>query len=622
MQASVVLERGLCGQYTGKTERWKEATLSVCADLRVLEILVKKDLKEFPLADFSFHYSHVAEGKLTLRYAKKDFQLLVQGNPLQMRQLAQEVFAVTQECKRKRITGRGYDTAYAATAPKRRKLDEADKRMSAKVVNAAFEGIDTLSEEQRKVCEAVLDGENVFFTGGAGTGKSFLLQQLLKLLDPDVTAVTASTALSACQIGGMTIHQWSGVGRGEGDVATLAAQLKGKREALQRWRSSKTLVIDEISMVDGRLFEKLDVLSRVVRKDKRPFGGLQLVLCGDFLQLPPVSRRDDDGVKFCFEVMAWRKGIQRTFVLTEIFRQQGDRAFCDVLNEVRRGHLSTRGLKLLRTRLVAGSMLGTSNMVRLMSLRSEVERVNDRELSLLKGDPLVFSAVDNGPPDLDFDKMCMAKRVVALKKGAQVILIKTLDAHRKLVNGTKGRVIDFVGSCNLARPVVLFQSIGVQLVIGPEVFEVRMEKRLIGTRMQLPLDLGWAVSIHKSQGMTLDEVEMGLGTIFEDGQTYVALSRARKLDGLHLIGEEDQLQKAVRANPKCVRFYDWLQQEEKRDTQQKENANTQDNLMRNSQGQQQIETRDKNLNSPESRINNSPESHIDNSQQQNSLAQA
>jgi len=304
----------------------------------------------------------------------------------------------------------------------------------------------------------------------------------------------------------------------------------------------------------------LEVLARAVRGSQKPFGGIQLVLTGDFMQLPPVVAKGRE-VKFCFEAPAWRS-VTRTFELTEVFRQKGDDTFTDILNQVRFGELSEEFERLLRERLVAYEGRGNRAVTRLMPLRSEVESVNVRALLALRSESVIFLAVDSGSPD-QLDHLTGARRVLELKVGALVILNRTIDLRRRLVNGAQGVVIGFEGAGALRLPVVSFHTAGehgtgVEVAIAMETFEARCGAKALGSRLQLPLELAWAVSVHKSQGMTLSAVEVCLDNVFEHGQTYVALSRARSLDGVFLLGSGESLRRSVRVNPKCLAFHKGL----------------------------------------------------------------
>jgi len=572
------LERGLNNVLSRRA--WPRAEVAVNADTRVLSLLAgRSDLHEFPLEDCTLHHSRVTAGYLGVRFTKRDCQLLLNGRPEGTCRLFKEILAATRGIQR-RATGPVEKYKFLDGVPsklmRRRVLaatleggasagaGEEKFRGTGALGGLSAEAADLLTAEQRAVCEAALRGESLFFTGGAGTGKSFLLRQLLQVLDGSCTAVTASTALAASQLGGITLHKWAAVGRGEGSVVDLAAELKGRREALARWRRTRTLVIDEISMVDGDLFEKLEILSRAIRGSDLPFGGLQLILAGDFLQLPPVQRTEGGGslgfnereapTRFCFEVRAWQKAVKRTFELTEVFRQKGDADFCRVLNEIRFGELSEESVRMLAPRLVAGTGSAGNDVTRLMPLRFEVESVNSLALAALPGQLVCFEAIDEGDP-AELDQLTGARRNVELRVGALVMLTRTVSARRRLVNGAQGKVVAFTGAGSLRLPVVNFQEAGVEVAIGRETFEAKCGARTLGVRAQLPLELAWAVSVHKSQGMTLSAVEVSMERIFEHGQVYVALSRARSLDGLYLVGSEENLRRHVHAEPRCVAFH-------------------------------------------------------------------
>lgn len=421
----------------------------------------------------------------------------------------------------------------------------------------------SLNAEQRRVLFLVHKGHSVFFTGGAGVGKTYLLRQLFKSLDPSGTARTASTGLAATHIQGTTLHHFAGGGALDDDVAGVVARIRRKPDVIMRWRSTRTLVIDEISMVDADLFDRLEHVARVIREDERPWGGLQLIVSGDFLQLPPVSSGEP---KFAFEALSWKRSVPHCISLQQVYRQ-ADPVFAQLLNEVRMGFCSDVAVRLLSQRVVRmgdaerelveavkdGRDVGTA----LMPLRAQVQQVNERALREATGETRVFAAQDRGWTSECSDSVFGAKQQLILKEGAQVILTKTISSSEGLVNGATGIVTRFEDKTGF--PLVLFSTTRGQgaVLVEPATWHVKLGSST-ASRQQLPLDTAWAISIHKSQGMTLERVDAALGKVFEYGQAYVALSRARTLDGLRLVGENIDLKRVVKANPKCVAFYQQL----------------------------------------------------------------
>ncbi|XP_066480151.1 ATP-dependent DNA helicase PIF1 [Tiliqua scincoides] len=412
-----------------------------------------------------------------------------------------------------------------------------------------------LSQEQSMVLRAILSGKNVFFTGSAGTGKSYLLKKIVASLPPNGTFATASTGVAACQIGGTTLHAFAGIGSGKAPLhqCTELAQRPGVR---QQWLSCRHLIIDEISMVEGEFFDKLEAVARAVRKCEDPFGGIQLIICGDFLQLPPVSKATSQP-KFCFQTKSWRKCIHLNMELTEV-RRQTDKAFISLLNAVRLGRCTeevTRQLTLTATHKVErDGILAT----RLCTHKDDVELTNARRLQELPGEPRSFKAVDSDPVLMNIlDAQCPVSSMIELKQGAQVMLTKNLDVSRGLVNGARGVVIGFETE-GKGLPKVRFLC-GITNVVGLERWVIKGPGGTYLSRQQLPLKLAWAISIHKSQGMSLDCVEISLARVFEHGQAYVALSRARSLMGLRVLDFDPNV---VRANPYVLQFYGQLRREQ------------------------------------------------------------
>uniref|UniRef100_A0AAR2J1G2 ATP-dependent DNA helicase PIF1 n=1 Tax=Pygocentrus nattereri TaxID=42514 RepID=A0AAR2J1G2_PYGNA len=407
-----------------------------------------------------------------------------------------------------------------------------------------------LSREQTAVLNAVLSGKNVFFTGSAGTGKSFLLKRIIGSLPPKSTYATASTGVAACHIGGTTLHSFAGIGSGSAPLEQCLelAQRPGVR---QHWTSCKHLIIDEISMVEAQFFDKLEAIARSIRRSTEPFGGIQLIVCGDFLQLPPVTKGKEKP-SFCFQARTWRKCVHVNMELTEV-RRQTDRTFISLLQAVRVGRVTeevtSQLLKSANNCIERDGILAT----RLCTHKDDVELTNENKLKQLP----VFEAVDSDPMLVKtIDAQSPVGAILQLKVGAQVMLTKNLDVQRGLVNGARGVVVDFLPG-NQGLPRVRFLCGAVE-VMKRERWVFKAGGGLYLSRQQLPLKLAWAISIHKSQGMTLDCVEISLARVFESGQAYVALSRARSLEGLRVMDFDPRV---VQADLDVLLFYKKLRKE-------------------------------------------------------------
>ena len=461
--------------------------------------------------------------------------------------------------------------------------------MESNVTKATVQVQPTLSEEQLTIIKAALSGESVFFTGSAGTGKSFVLRMLVKALKkkysvPHSVFVTAPTGIAACNVGGITLHSFAGVGLGKGSAHFLAESILKHDVKAANWQQCKVLVIDEVSMLDGHFMDKLDVIGRRVRDEPDlPFGGIQLILCGDFYQLPPVHV--DNGACFAFESKVWKSAVTQSFELSQVYRQQ-DPVFVKCLNELRRGTLSEETTRVLLA--TSSNPLTETNSERtiipttLYSHNVDVDHENHARLEELSGACITYKArdtVSNKAMQRMMDKM-PAPDSLQLKIGAQVILTKNIAFDMGLANGTRGVVIDFqvipidnpyivkskLAACNTdtayrvdspycKMPVIQFllpHGKTLKKRIGPEKWTVEDGSKVIGERMQLPLRLAWALSIHKSQGMTIGLLETNVGRCFDYGQCYVALSRAVSLEHLCV---KDFDTKRVRVHPKVAKFH-------------------------------------------------------------------
>ncbi|KAM6327158.1 ATP-dependent DNA helicase PIF1 [Podargus strigoides] len=433
-------------------------------------------------------------------------------------------------------------------APSRLRGGEARGERPAKVPCAGRRLPARLSAEQEAVLGAVRSGKSIFFTGCAGTGKSFLLKKIVGSLPPKSTYPTASTGVAACHIGGTTLHAFAGIGSGKAPLEQCI-QLVERPGVRQHWLACQHLIIDEISMVDGKFFDKLEAVARAVRKRDEPFGGIQLIICGDFLQLPPVCRANEE-TKFCFQAKSWRKCIHINMELTEV-RRQTDTTFVSLLSAVRLGRCTEEVTRLLMQTTTNRSEHDGILATRLCTHKDDVEITNERRLQQLSGEVHTFQALDSDPMLVKLiDAQCPVGGRVELKLGAQVMLAKNLDVSQGLVNGARGVVVGFESE-EKGLPKVRFLC-GVTQVIKMEKWVFKGPSGVHLSRQQLPLKLAWAISIHKSQGMSLDCVEISLSRVFESGQAYVALSRARSLAGLRVLDFDP---KVVRADPSVLQFY-------------------------------------------------------------------
>lgn len=544
---------------------------------------------------------------------------------------------------------------------------EPDNKILNTINKKLVQGL-VLSEEQESVIDLAKQGYNIFYTGSAGTGKSVLLRVLIKTLrrmyGAGSVAVTASTGLAACNIGGITVHSFAGIGLGVGDERKLLKKVKRSKKHVHRWQNISALVVDEVSMIEGDLLDKLDFIARNLRKDQSPFGGIQIILSGDFFQLPPVNKRQEQATKFAFDSKAWKETIDVTIMLQKVFRQQGDSKFIKMLNEMRMGNIDSETeveFRKLARPLPDDDIIPAE----LYSTRNEVERANNSRLHGLPGKTRLFQAIDGG--DLRDEEAkekllanFLAPRELHLKVGAQVMMIKNID--ETLVNGSLGKVIDFIDQntfafyemvrnnsfisdeqmedirkgrglsdkvneeqeetnqkvirkkslkesfCKsgqsepvekLGETIFDFLKVGVNVndpvvvnnierkrqllqelhekssdrklplvrfltpdgssrcvLVQPEDWAVEDEnEKPLVSRVQLPLMLAWALSIHKSQGQTLPKVKVDLRRIFEKGQAYVALSRAVSREGLQVLNFSRH---KVQAHDAVVKFYKTL----------------------------------------------------------------
>jgi ATP-dependent DNA helicase PIF1 len=391
--------------------------------------------------------------------------------------------------------------------------------------------------KQTTALEILKAGHNVFLTGSAGTGKTYLLNQYIDYLKERdmVLAVTAPTGIAASHINGMTIHSFFGIGIRENVDKYFLDSLIQKEFLHKRINKLKVLIIDEISMVSPELFSSIDKILRAFKYCDEPFGGLQLVLSGDFFQLPPISKSNNTS-RFAWQAQAWKNAGLKSCYLTEKFRQS-DKSLINILDEIRSGDVSEESMEVFRS-CYKKELKSSFKVTKLYTHNRDVDRINEEELELLKDKPRLFQSRDKGSKKNieKIFKSSLVKEGLELKKKALVIFIKN-NYEAGYINGTLGEIIDF--DKDSGAPIVKIFS-GRKIIAEHEDWKLEDHKGEIkATVSQVPLRLAWALTIHKSQGMTLDAAEIDLSKTFETGQGYVALSRIKSTEGLRLMGLND-----------------------------------------------------------------------------------
>ena len=438
-----------------------------------------------------------------------------------------------------------------------------------------------LSKEQQIAFDKYIQGHNIFITGPGGSGKS----ALIRLINDHafkhfkgiyVTAMTGCAAvLLNCKA--KTLHSWAGIGLGNGTIEQLVTKIKKNKFAKALWKSTDILVVDEVSMLSLKLFNVLNAIGKAVRNNPNPFGGIQLVFSGDFFQLPPVGDKDEpDTQRFCFESDDWNSVFrpQCQIQLIKIFRQT-DETYSTILNQIREGKIRRKSNDLILQ--YVGRPLDpnlVAEPTKLFPTRVKVENINNTKMSALQSDEKEFkikylkdlemtraervTRCDYTDKDIQMELEFLANNLICekemkLKVGAQVMSIINIQSDRGLnvCNGSQGIITGFcaVSGC----PQVKFNN-GIEMIMTRNIWQ---SDKIPGIGVsQVPLILAWALTIHKSQGATLDAAEIDVGSgIFECGQTYVALSRVKSLDGLYLTSFDAS---KIRINRKVKEFYDNL----------------------------------------------------------------
>ncbi|MCA9331629.1 AAA family ATPase [Candidatus Saccharibacteria bacterium] len=385
--------------------------------------------------------------------------------------------------------------------------------------------------DQALALEIMSAGESVLLTGPAGSGKTYVLNEFIRQAKRDgkYVSVTATTGLAATHLNGNTIHSWSGIGiHEELPDSFFDNLLKSRRDTIEK---TDVLIIDEVSMLHDYRLDMIDEIVRTVREVDEPFGGIQVILCGDFFQLPPVTRSDSRPGGFVVGSLVWQTLDPVICYLNEQHRQNDD-TLLEILSAMRDGDVRRRHAEALLERCDAQDM--QAEVTELHTTNVDVDAINDERLRQLDGDVYSFAMDTSGKSNYvdTLKKSCLAQEVLTLKKGALVMCIRN-NLEKKYVNGTLGVVEGFEENTNY--PIVRLRN-GRKITIEPDTWELMDGDKKRAALTQIPLRLAWAITIHKSQGMTLDAARIDLRKAFVDGMGYVALSRVRSLDTLSLAG--------------------------------------------------------------------------------------
>lgn len=379
-------------------------------------------------------------------------------------------------------------------------------------------------------------GHNVYLTGAAGSGKTYVLNKYISYLRKNniVVGVTASTGIAATHMNGMTIHSWAGLGMAENiDVERILA----KSSLKNRMSETKVLIIDEVSMLDGHVLDAVDAITRGFKDPTKPFGGLQVILSGDLFQLPPVTKSGDPF--FVFKSDAWKSMRLKVCYLEEQHRQDDDNLL-SILNAIRSNDVDETHFQELSERMKPAPE--GEDIIKLYTHNARVDEINQTELNKLKTETRVYDMTHSGRKSAveSLINRCLAPEELVLKVGSEVMFVAN-NPGKGFYNGTLGKVVEFTED---GRPLV--QTRYRHITVDEHTWKTEDGNKTIAEVNQLPLRLAWAITIHKSQGMSLDAAEVDLSKSFEPGMGYVALSRVRSLNGLYIKGINNMADQGIR----------------------------------------------------------------------------
>jgi ATP-dependent DNA helicase PIF1 len=404
---------------------------------------------------------------------------------------------------------------------------------------------------QKQALRVMMNGDNVFLTGAPGAGKTYVLNEFIRraVNDGKQVAVTASTGIAASHIGGTTIHSWSGLGIMDQLTADDLKHLGGVDRLVKRYNGINVLVIDEVSMLHGKRLNMVNELAKRLRGSDKAFGGMQVILVGDLYQLPPINRGSEP-LDFMHLSTSWEELDLSICYLTEQHRQDANDQLLMLLEAMRRGSVGEEHEVLIQDRL--DKVPGEDVIVtRLYSHNLDVDTINQRHLDMLPTKSQTYQMQSRGSQAkyTQLTKGLLAPEILELKVGAEVMFVANNFAEG-FVNGSRGQVIDFDGDTPVVKTVK-----GRKIYVEPHTWSMTEDGKVRAEAIQLPLRLAWAITIHKSQGMSLDAAEIDLSKAFTPGMGYVALSRVRSLDGLYIKGINRM---ALSMHPQIYEFDNYL----------------------------------------------------------------
>ena len=418
-----------------------------------------------------------------------------------------------------------------------------------------------------KVLTLLQNGENVFLTGFAGTGKSYILGKLKEKFKKKLT-ITSTTGLAAVNVKGQTLHSWAGVGLCKNPVYKTVEKIRTRMTQMRQILNCKILAVDEISMLNIEAFEYINEVLKEIKESSEPFGGIQVIFIGDFFQLPPVEKENTVQKRFCFDSPVWEDLNLKNVVLKKNYRQS-EEDFINALADMRTNSLTPQDIELFNSRSAEGDTYQT-DMLHIFSTNEEANQYNLAKFNMIeeparvfmaqdgvyRGNKLVYDNFNQSESYIleIFSKNCRAEKDIVLKLGARVMLLINMDFNKGLINGSCGSIQKF----NENGIVIKFDN-GIEATIPKHKFEYYYNDRVVAERMQYPLKLAYGITIHKSQGMTLDKLVVDCSRIFERGQAYVAMSRVKTLDGLFIKSFTPQ---KVMVDEHVAKFYENLMEAE------------------------------------------------------------